>query len=140
MSRFTTAWLANREAALRQKNPQSTAQKRVQPSKQSEAEIQQAIADWLRGHGRDCWFVWHRTDRPTTCAVGVPDFVGWMRGVPFCLEVKKPGRKQTREQSGQLMHAQLAGGRSAVVHSVEEVIQFFNGQSCGSRAEKSVPH
>ena len=48
--------------------------------------------------------------------------------MPFALEVKRPGGKQTREQAGALMHAQLAGGNSAVVHSLAEAIEFLKGK------------
>ncbi len=90
-----------------------------------EAVIQEQIANHLRSLGRECYFVWHRTDRPTTCAIGTPDFVGWLRGRPFAMEVKKPGGKQTREQAGALMQAQLAGAKSRVVHSLAEAVEFL---------------
>lgn len=66
---------------------------------------------------------------PTTNAVGTPDFVGWIRGVPFAMEVKRPGRKQTREQAGALLMAQLAGAKAGVVHSLEEAVEFLKART-----------
>lgn len=93
----------------------------------SEAEIQQSIAAYLDGLGRECFYVWHRMDQPTTCRVGTPDFVGWIRGRPFALEVKRPGAKETREQAGELMRGQLAGAKVAVVHSLGEAVKVLVG-------------
>jgi len=93
----------------------------------SEAEIQQSIAAYLDSHGRECFYVWHRMDQPTTCRVGTPDFVGWIRGRPFALEVKRPGAKETREQAGELLRGQLAGARVAVVHSLAEAAKALAG-------------
>ena len=122
--KFTLADVAAYEAKRKWKAPvQPTA-----PSKQSEAQIQEAIAAYLRGFGRDCQFVRSRMDKPTTYQLGTPDFVGVLRGVPFALEVKRPGCKETREQAGQIMAWQLAGARVAVVHSLEEAQGFVAGK------------
>ena len=93
----------------------------------SESEIQQSIAAYLDSHGRECFYVWHRMDQPTTCRVGTPDFVGWIRGRPFALEVKRPGAKETREQAGELLRGQLAGAKVAVVHSLGEAVKALVG-------------
>lgn len=101
------------------------------PSKSSvrEAEIQDAIETLLKSFGRDCYYVRSRMDKPTTCKVGTPDFIGWLRGMPFQLEVKRPGAKETREQAGELMRGRLAGSTSAIVQSVAEAEIFFRGLS-----------
>ena len=122
--KFTLADVAAYEAKRKWKAPaQPTA-----PSKQSESEIQEAISAYLRGFGRDCQFVRSRMDKPTTYALGTPDFVGVLRGVPFALEVKRPGCKETREQAGQIMAWQLAGARVAVVRSLTEAQEFVAGK------------
>lgn len=94
-----------------------------------EADIQDAIESLLKSFGRDCYYVRSRMDKPTTCKVGTPDFIGWLRGMPFQLEVKRPGGKETREQAGELMRGRLAGSTSAIVHSVAEAEIFFRGLS-----------
>jgi hypothetical protein len=101
------------------------------PSKSSvrESDIQDAIESLLKSFGRDCYYVRARMDKPTTCKVGTPDFIGWLRGMPFQLEVKRPGAKETREQAGELMRGRLAGSTSAIVHSVAEAEIFFRGLS-----------
>ena len=102
---------------------------RVSKSAMREADIQDAIESLLKSFGRDCYYVRSRMDKPTTCKVGTPDFIGWIRGMPFQLEVKRPGAKETREQAGELMRGRLAGSTSAIVHSVAEVEIFFRGLS-----------
>ena len=94
------------------------------PSKQTEAEIQAAIAAYLRSFGHACHFDVQRMDQPTTGTVGRPDFIGALRGVGFALEVKRPGCKETREQAGELLRWQLAGFKVAVVHSIAEAVDF----------------
>ena len=119
---FTSAWFVAHEAERRAKK----ATQRLDPRapRQREAEIQQEIADWLRS--QRAFFVWHRMDRATTCALGTPDFVGCSRHFgPFVLEVKRPGGKETREQAGQLLHAQFEGMRAGIVHSLPEAIKFL---------------
>lgn len=125
--RFTSAWFIAREAERRAKK--KTQRLDPRPSSKSEAEIQQEIANYLLSLGRDCYFVRSRMDMPTTNAVGTPDFVGWIRGVPFAMEVKRPGRKQTREQAGALLMAQLAGAKAGVVHSLEEAVEFLKART-----------
>ena len=101
------------------------------PSKSSvrESDIQDAIESLLKSFGRDCYYVRSRMDKPTTCKVGTPDFIGWLRGMPFQLEVKRPGGKETREQAGELMRGRLAGSASAIVYSLAEAEIFFRGLS-----------
>ena len=122
--KFTLADVAAYEAKRKWKAPaQPTA-----PSKQSEAQIQEAITAYLRGFGRECAFDVNRMDRPTTCQVGRPDFIGGLCGVGFAMEVKRPGCKETMEQAGQLMRWQLCGFRVAVVHSLAEAQEFITGK------------
>lgn len=126
-ARFTSAWFIAHEAARRTKK--QTQRIAAEARRKSEADIQQEIAGHLNSYGRDCYYVWHRTDRATTCAVGTPDFVGWLRGKPFAMEVKKPGGKPTVEQAGELLRCELSGGSSAVVHSLAEAVEFLNNIS-----------
>lgn len=124
MVRFSQFELEAYEARRREAKP-STQQSRQGGSKAStlrESAIQEAIAAYLNGLGLGCYYVWHRTDKPTTCRVGTPDFTGWIYGKPFALEVKRPGKKETREQAGELLRGQLAGAVVAVVHSISEAV------------------
>ena len=106
------------------------------PSKQTEAEIQAAIAAYLRSFGHDCHFDVQRMDQPTTGTVGRPDFIGALRGVGFALEVKRPGCKETREQAGELLRWQLAGFKVAVVHSIGEAVEFFTTETSNGKKYK----
>ena len=93
----------------------------IAKSEKSEAQIQIEIEGYLKSLGPTCYFVRCRMDVPSSYTrQGVPDFIGFYRGQPFALEVKKPGQKPTVEQSGDLLWAKIAGGLTGVVHSVEE--------------------
>ena len=90
-----------------------------------EKEIQKQIAahlDKLAG----CYYVWHRMDRAHTCAVGTPDFVGVWRGVGFAIEAKRPGENCTPEQSKHLIAAAVAGIKTMVAFSLDDVKKFLS--------------
>lgn len=93
----------------------------------SEADIQQEIEDHLKSLGRECWFTRSRMDRATTQRCGIPDFLIVWRGKPLAIEVKRPGCKETREQAGELLWFNLAGGTSAIVHSLQEAKHVLEG-------------
>ena len=99
---------------------------RPQPANASE-DLERIIQGEIAAHldSIQAYYVWHRTDRPSTCAVGVPDFVGCVRGVPFGLEVKRKGGKATVEQHGELLRIRMAGGKTAVVWSGPEAVEFI---------------
>lgn len=125
------AFHARQAAAVNRRNRARTPwpePRKSPPSKLSEAEIQEQIATYLRSFGIECAFDVNRMDRPTTCQVGRPDFIGGLRGVGFAMEVKRPGCKETLEQAGQLLRWQLCGFRVAVVHSLAEAVEFITGK------------
>lgn len=125
--RFTSAWFIAHEAERRAKKQTQRIAAEARRNK-SEADIQQEIAEWLRG--QRAFFVWHRMDAPTTCAAGTPDFVGCSKSFgPFALEVKRPGGKATPEQQAALHHARLEGMRAAVVYSLAEAVEFLKGKA-----------
>lgn len=92
-----------------------------------ENKIQEAIEDYLKTQSHHCWWDRKRMDVPTTSRKGIPDFVGVFRGIAFGLEVKRPGKKATTEQLGELLWMAKAGAKTAVVFSLEEAITFFRG-------------
>jgi len=87
---------------------------------QPETELQEAIEDWLKSLGRECYYIRARMDKPTTCRVGVPDFFGVHHGRAFAIECKRKGRKATPEQVGNLLWAQLAGVTAGVAYTLEQ--------------------
>jgi hypothetical protein len=121
---FTSAWLAVHESKRSAREPAPSS-----ISSKLESQLQQQIAERLASFGRNCYFVWHRTDRPSTCKVGTPDFVGFAFGRPFAIEVKVKGGKVSTEQHGHLFHAQLAGAKTCVVWSLPEAEEFIAGLS-----------
>ena len=96
-----------------------------------EAEIQDQIEAWLKTQSHRCWWDRKRMDKATTSRSGVPDFVGaitastGLGGVPFGIEVKRPGSKPSMEQVGELAWMQKAGAKTAVVFSCDEAEDFL---------------
>lgn len=113
---FTSAWLAARGL---EPAPKAT------KSDELEGDIQRGIIEHLDAIGHDCYYVWHRMDRPTTCRKGTPDFVGVYRGKAFGIEVKRSLEKPTPEQLGELMRIRMAGGEATAVWSVAEAVEFI---------------
>lgn len=91
-----------------------------------EREIQDQIEAFLRSLGPECYYVRSRMDKPTTNAVGTPDFIGWYLGTPFAFEVKRKGRKPTPEQQAKLAWCHRAGAVNVcVVNSVDRVSEML---------------
>lgn len=89
--------------------------------------IQEQIENWLKTQSHRAWWDCKRSDLKTTSRIGVPDFVGVFAGVSFGMEVKRPGRKPTPEQLGELAWMAKAGAKTKVVYSVDEAIYFLLG-------------
>lgn len=53
---------------------------------------------------------------------GTPDLLIVYRGVPYMIEIKRPGGKTTRLQERELMHWSFAGASVHVVESVEQLV------------------
>lgn len=92
-----------------------------------EDKLQDDIEDYLKSLMPRCWYDRKRMDVPTTSRLGVPDFIGWIDGKPFALEVKVRGKKPTIEQQGELRWAHLAGASARVVYTLEEVVELIEG-------------
>lgn len=80
---------------------------------------------YLRQLGTACYFITSRTDMPTTAPIGTPDIIGWINGVPFAIELKRKGQKPRPSQLAMLKWAELAGGKTVVACSLEQVIEFI---------------
>ena len=94
-------------------------------SRMLERDIQEEIEQWLRTQVHRAWWDRKRMDVATTSRKGVPDFIGSFAGVPFGLEVKRPGEKPTTDQLGELAWMRKAGAATAVVFSRDEAVAFF---------------
>ena len=92
-----------------------------------EAEIQEGVEQWLKTQSHHCWWDRKRMDKPTSSRLGVPDFIGAFAGIPFGMEIKRPGQKPSAEQLGELAWMRKAGAQTAVVFSVEEAKDFLLG-------------
>lgn len=84
----------------------------------NERELQNQIANLLRL--RSIWYCQSRCDKPTRTAVGAPDFLFCLSGIPMAFEVKFEKGKLTDDQIR--THAQMAqnGWRVHVVRTVSE--------------------
>lgn len=107
LSEAARVLVANAEAALDSSNPESV--------------IQQEIEDWLKTQSHRIWWSRSRMDKPTTGRVGVPDFLMCFSGLFLAVEVKRPGKKPTMEQNGELAWIRKAGGIECVATSLSEV-------------------
>lgn len=85
----------------------------------SEKQLQNQIASWLRL--RDLPFSHPRTDKKTTCAVGVEDFSVCFRGFYVALECKHGAGTQTDDQLKREASIKANGGRYEVVRSLGQV-------------------
>ena len=92
-----------------------------------EAEIQEGVEQWLKTQSHHCWWDRKRMDKPTSSRLGVPDFIGAFAGIPFGMEIKRPGQKPSAEQLAELAWMRKAGAQTAVVFSVEEAKDFLLG-------------
>lgn len=89
-----------------------------------ESEIQDQIEAECRRRG---WYVVRsRMDRPTTTALGTPDFIVAIdAGRTLWVEVKRQGQKLRPEQAGAQAWLHKLGHLAAVVHSLEEFMTWI---------------
>jgi hypothetical protein len=124
-------WDKNKiRARRRMTNKEILSRINVNGRKRREADIQTAVRRYLELLGPRCYYIWHRMDVAHTCEEGTPDFVGWIDGIPFGLEIKKPGAKTSKsrkaKQAEHLARISRAGGYPAIVHSFDEAKSFFD--------------
>jgi hypothetical protein len=84
-----------------------------------EKKIKKQIMDYLKTLEPDL-YAWTVEQRPGM-GRGHPDIMACLRGKIIAMEVKVQGGRTTALQERFLKRITLAGGLSAVVHSVEEV-------------------
>jgi hypothetical protein len=71
----------------------------------------------------------NRMDKRPTVAVGTPDILFVLAGIPCAWEVKMPGQKPRADQEKAMNEMQADGWRCAVIHSVDEGMQFLRWAS-----------
>jgi len=124
---FTTADYLVMQARLSRAAESFGAPQKARDDGTLESDLQAQILAALDGLGADCWYVWHRTDKRTTCKRGTPDIVGAYKGRAFAVEVKRPGKGPTPVQAGELMLAKKAGAVVGVATSVKEAMAIVMG-------------
>jgi hypothetical protein len=75
---------------------------------------------------RRWYFVHSRTDKRTTTAIGVPDFVIAGFDKVWWIEVKRPNSKPTREQVAVGIALKSLNQNYSVVYSFEEFLNFVD--------------
>jgi hypothetical protein len=88
-----------------------------------EKVLRSKIVKALNAYGKGHWVVTVATMYGTG---GLPDIVGCYQGYYYGLEVKLPGKEHTltERQAYVLKKIQRAGGKSAVVTSVDQAMNF----------------
>lgn len=88
----------------------------------SEATLRTAIVKRLRAYS-GWWVVTHADNFGTG---GLPDIIGCVHGTFFGLEVKLPGKEYTltKRQAHTLAKLNQAGGKAAMVTSVDQAFDF----------------
>ena len=86
-----------------------------------EAELHDQIESYCNARG---WLICHsRMDKPSTIAVGFPDFTIHMHGArTVFLECKAPGKKATVEQLRKLAHARKLGFIAEIVENMDSAL------------------
>ena len=121
MSKFTSEWLADREA----RNRASTGQTAPPDAVERESDLHGQIMDDIRRRG---WLAVHsRMDMASTTACGVPDFgIVADGGQTYWIECKARGGKLTEEQQAFGAAAQKLGHRYAVVWNFAQYLDRIN--------------
>ena len=95
----------------------------VSRSAESERKLHEQILEECKQRG---WLVLHsRLDRPTTTAIGSPDFCVFADGGRvFLFECKIGSAKLRAEQRAWLAWAQRLGHKAAVIRSLDEFVEL----------------
>lgn len=96
----------------------------------NERKEQNLFAAWLslqRDAGK-LWFINPRSDKPTTIALGHPDFSIWLSaGRSLLMEFKLPGGTFSKEQREALRRLQLLAHPVVIVATHEDAIRIVQG-------------
>ena len=83
--------------------------------KKHESAIQTQIQNWIELHGGVC----QKTHGSAIAGSAWPDLIGGM-GLPFAVEVKRPGQDATKAQEAMLRIYEANGFITGVVRSVSD--------------------
>lgn len=88
----------------------------------TEAALRTAIVRRLKNYS-GWWVVTHADNFGTG---GLPDIIGCVHGTFFGLEIKQPGKEYTltKRQAHRLAQINKAGGKAAMVTSVDQAFDF----------------
>lgn len=88
-----------------------------------EKDIHAEIMEWCASQGY--YFVHSRTDKRTTTAVGLPDFIIATFEDVWFIEVKRKGSKPTIEQLAHGTFLKKLNKKHAIVYSLKELQEFM---------------
>lgn len=87
-----------------------------------ESQLQRSVERRLKDlHRTDPSFVWRKRHGSAFTTAGDPDLFGCWRGVPFEIELKRPGESPTLLQAARLSEWAAAGARCFTIHSLPEL-------------------
>ncbi len=72
------------------------------------------------------WPIRQRTDQRSTIAIGTPDIIFAIGGIPVAWEIKLPGKNPRAEQVAAMSDMDRDGWRVAVIRSYDEARTEFN--------------
>lgn len=90
-----------------------------------ESTITRSIMAELKKLGRDCWA--RKIECNARQGAGIPDILCCYRGRFLAFEVKRPGERMTPLQADTVAAIHTAGGKAAMVTSVEEAMNAIKG-------------
>ena len=90
---------------------------------QPESRRVKKIKAYLKGRGDTHFYKIHGGDNYQV--IGIPDLLCCVRGRFVALEVKEPGEQPSKKQVLELQRIRDAGGVSAVVETVSDVVELL---------------
>jgi hypothetical protein len=118
---FSEFELQQMQARLAHNSGREPKPDQFEPSNEPESKLHDQIIEHCKSKG--WYYVHNRMDRPTTTAIGVPDFVlALPGGVTWWVEVKRKGNKPTREQAAVGVMLGHLNHKHATVYSFEEFL------------------
>lgn len=92
-----------------------------------EGKIQRTIEQWLELHG--VFVIRSQMNKRTTTKPGTPDLLFCYDQKPFALEIKRPGKKPTKEQNVVIEHMANNGWITGWFFDAKTAIDFIDSYS-----------
>lgn len=99
-----------------------------------EAKVKRAVSAILRGYDPDVYYI-----MPVANGFGrsTLDFIGFVHGLGFAIETKRPGGRPTLRQKGVIESIERAGGKVFVIDGPTGMAQLMDWLSTVTRVEQT---